>query len=153
MKKRIIIILLLFLSIGLKSQPCINFHKGKQCRVTMDESFKLFSQSKSAMIETTKTYKYQVILFGGYDYKIGLCTESGFEPIHFRIINAEDQTVFFDNEDEKYIETIGFSNEETKKVIFEITLLATDLKVNDERDTRACLGIAIFWSKIPKLGI
>lgn len=153
MKKLIILILLLFLSIGLKSQPCFNFHKEKQCRVTMDENFKPFSQSKSAMIEATKTYKYQVILFGGYDYKIGICTERGFDPIHFRIINAVDEAVFFDNQNEEYIETVGFSNEKTKKVIFEITLMATDLKVKDASDTRACFGIAIFWSKIPKLGL
>jgi hypothetical protein len=119
----------------------------------MDESFRPFSQSKSAMVEATKTYKYQVVLFGGYDYKIGLCTDRGFDPIHFRIINAEDQTVFYDNEDDEFIETCGFSNEKTKKVIFEITLLATDLKVKDIGDTRACFGIAIFWSKIPKLGL
>ena len=153
MKKHIILILFILLGINLKSQPCYDFHKQPGCRITNNEGFKPFSQSKSAMVEAGKTYQYQIVLFGGYDYKIGLCTERGFEPIHIRIINAEDQSVFYDNLDDDYTETLGFSNEKTKNVIFEITLMAPEMKFKDVGDTRACIGVAIFWSKIPKLGI
>jgi hypothetical protein len=156
MKKLALIFPLLVFAIYIKGQPCADFHKNylvnknTGCGVPDIRGFKLFGQSKSTMVESEKTNKYQVVLFGGYDYKIGLCTESGFTPIHFRIINSIDQTVLYDNLEDKYAEAVGFSNEKTKNLIFEITLLATKKKIRDAGDNRACLGIAIYWQKIPK---
>lgn len=153
MKRLSIIILLLFASFLIFGQNCSKYHKSIGCRVTNSEGFKPFGQSKSAILDAGKTYKYQVVLFGGYDYKIGLCTEKGFTPIHLKIINAENQTVFYDNSEDEYTETVGFSNEITKNVIFEVTLMASEMEFRDIGDTRACLGVAILWHKIPKMGI
>lgn len=154
MIKRFTVILILLLSnLILLGQDCYNFNKTPGCKVKNSEGFKLFGQSKSAVVEAGKTYQYQVVLFGGYDYKIGICTEKGFTPIHLRIINAEDQTVFYDNLDDDYTETVGFSNEATKNVILEVTLMASEMEFKDIGDTRVCLGIAIYWHKMPKIGI
>lgn len=159
MKKLTIAFLFFVLTFQLKGQPCFDFHKpylvNKMvgCGVKNISGYKLFSQSRSSIVEAGITYKYQVTIFGGYDYKIGLCTKKDFSPIHFRILNTEDQSVIYDNLGDKYAETVGFSNEKTKNVIFEITLLATKKKFNDIGDNRTCLGVAIYWCKIPKMGL
>lgn len=159
MKKLVLILSLLIVTVYLKGQPCYDFHriylvnKMMGCGIKDISGYKLFSQSKSGIVEAQKTYKYQLTLFGGYDYKVGLCTKMNFTPIHFRIINPEDQSVIYDNEADDFVETIGFSNEKTKNVIFEITLLATKKKFKDIDDKRTCLGVAIYWSKIPRIGL
>jgi hypothetical protein len=121
--------------------------------VKNSKDYRIFGQSKSITVDAGKTYVFQVLLFGGYDYKIGLCTEKGYEPVHIKIINAEDQVVFYDNIDDDYTNTVGFSNEKTKNVIFEVTCMASELEFVDIGDSRTCLGIAIFWHKIPTMGI
>ncbi|MGE0088604.1 MAG: hypothetical protein AB7S50_03915 [Bacteroidales bacterium] len=131
-------------------QPCQGFHLDRVCGVSDIGDFKRFGQSRSRLLEPQKTFKYKVVFFGGYDYKVGLCTENTFGPVHYRIINADDNSVFFDNSDEDYVETVGFTVEKTKNVIFEITLLAKDKKFRDIRDTRACAGVVIFWRRVPK---
>lgn len=148
-----LLIILISLSLNLVGQNCNQFHKNKECKVQNSFGFKNFGQSRSAVVEAGKTYSYQVALFGGYDYKIGLCTERGYTPIHIKITNKADQAVLYDNLDDDYTETVGFANENTKNVIFEITLLASDMEFRDVGDNRVCLGIAIYWRKIPKLGV
>lgn len=159
MRKLVLFTSLFVFAIYLKGQPCYDFHKiylvNKMmgCGIKDITGYKLFSQSKSGIVEAQKTYKYQLTLFGGYDYKVGLCTKMNFTPIHFRILNSEDQSVIYDNETDNFVETLGFSNEKTKNVIFEVTLLANKKKFRDIDDKRTCIGIAIYWSKIPKTGL
>jgi len=154
MTKQVTTILIMLLSnFVLLGQDCIGFHKTPGCKIKDTMGYKLFGQSKSAVVEAGKTYQYQAVLFGGYDYKLGICTERGFKPIHLKIIDAEKQSVFYDNMDDDYTETVGFSNEITRSVIFEITIMASDMEFRDIGDTRVCLGIAIYWHRMPKLGI
>lgn len=153
MKKLVLLAITFVITLNLYCQNCNSFHKDIACKVEDLEGFKLFGQSRSATVMPGATNKYQVILFGGYDYKVGICTLKGFTPIHFRIINPADQSILFDNEKDKFIETVGFSNEKTKNVIFELTLSSPKKAPTDVWETRACLGIAIYWHKIPKLGI
>lgn len=152
-KKIIILAPLLLISLLSVEQNCYKFHESVGCRVKNTIDFKPFGQSRSAVVEAGKTYQYQVVFFGGYDYKIGICTEKGFGPIHIKIINKQDQTVFYDNLDDDYVESVGFSNEVTKNAILEITITASEMEFNDIGDNRVCLGIAIYWHKIPKMGI
>lgn len=152
-KKTAIIAYLLLINFLALGQDCYKYHKSVGCKVKNIVGFKAFGQSKSAVVEAGKTYQYQVVFFGGYDYKIGVCTEKGFGPIHIRIINKQDQTVFYDNLDDDYVESVGFSNEVTKNAILEITITASEMEFNDIGDNRVCLGIAIYWHKIPKMGI
>jgi hypothetical protein len=131
-------------------QNCSGFHKDMACRIRDTEGFKPFSQSKSATVEAGLVYKFQVVVFGGYDYKMGLCKLKGFGHIHLRILNADDQSVMYDNESDNYVETVGFSNEKTKNIILEITVLKDKKESKDVWGTRTCLGIAMYWHKTPK---
>lgn len=154
MSSRFLIISTLFvlLSLIVDGQNCAKFNRTSECKVKNSDNYKRFGQSKNAVVDAGKTFKFQVVLFGGYDYKIGLCTEKGYKPIHIKIVNADDQSVIYDNVDDDYTETVGFSNETTKNVILEITCMASEMEFRDIGDSRTCLGIAIFWRKIPKMG-
>lgn len=159
MKKFVVFTFLLIVINLAKGQPCYDFHriylvnKSVGCGIKDIAGFKLFGQSKSAIIEARKVTKYQVVFFGGYDYKIGVCTQHGYLPIHLRLINPDDQSVIYDNASDEYAETLGFTNEKTKTVIIEVTLLAENLKMKDIHDSRACIGVAIYWMKTPRLGL
>ncbi len=148
----IIISLILFSASYSQAQSCYGFHLTKGCDVRDTDEYKNFSASRSVMVEAQRTYQYQLTLYGGYDYKVGLCTEKGYYPIHFKIINADDNSVFYDNYEDDYVETVGFTNDNTRNVIIEVTLLASKMEFRDSADLRACLGIAFFWRKVPKLG-
>ncbi len=131
---------------------CTGFHTIRECTPPDISDFKRFGQSRSRMVEAKKTFTYQVVLFGGYDYKVGICTEKGYYPVQFKIINANDNSVFYDNSNDDYTESVGFTVEKTKNVIFEITVLASKKDFKDITDTRVCTGVSIYWRKVPKTG-
>lgn len=148
----IILVVVFFYSHFVSGQNCTGFHLSPGCNVQGTEDYKNFSASRSIMVEAQRTYQYKVTLYGGYDYKIGLCTEKGYYPIHYKIINADDKSVFYDNFDDDYVESVGFTNDNTRNVIIEITLLASKKEFKDSADLRACLGLAFYWRKVPRLG-
>jgi len=134
------------------AQYCDRFHETSACRLANDGSFKPYGQSKSAMVEIKKTFEYKLVLYGEKDFKIGICTEDGFGPVHFKIINARSKEVLYDNITDDYIESVGFTNDFTQSVIIEIIVLAEDVEPEEAYDTRACVGVNILWRKAPKIG-
>jgi len=153
MLKRILLFVTILLSVATAANAqCTGFHTIRECTPPDITDFKIFGQSRSRLVEAKKTFYYQVVLFGGYDYKVGICTEKGYYPVQFKIINADDKTVFYDNANDDYMETVGFTVEKTKNVILEITVLASKKEFKDVTDTRVCAGIAIYWRKVPKTG-
>jgi hypothetical protein len=134
------------------AQYCDRFHETSACRLANDGSFRPYGQSKSAMVEIKKTFEYKLVLYGEKDFKIGVCTEEGFGPVHFKIINARSNIVLYDNITDDYIESVGFTNDFTQSVIIEITILAEEVQPEDAYDTRVCVGVNILWRKAPKIG-
>lgn len=134
------------------AQYCDRFHETSACRLANDGSFRPYGQSKSAMVEIKKTFEYKLVLYGEKDFKIGVCTEGGFGPAHFKIINARSNIVLYDNITDDYIESVGFTNDFTQSVIIEITILAEEVQPEDAYDTRVCVGVNILWRKAPKIG-
>ncbi|HAN19469.1 MAG: hypothetical protein A2X13_02225 [Bacteroidetes bacterium GWC2_33_15] len=148
--------LLIFISLyalnPIHAQMCSGFHKSKACRHNFPQAFQNYGQSRSAMLEINKTFEYKFVLYGKKDFIFIVCTESNYEPVHFRILDAETKETIYDNANENYIESIGFTNENTRSVILEITLLAERVKPEDGSETRACVGINIIWRKVPRVG-
>ncbi|MFP4025115.1 MAG: hypothetical protein ACLFVR_11385 [Thiohalospira sp.] len=148
-------LLILFFILPLKkadAQYCDRFHESSACRLANDGSFKPYGQSKSAMLEIKKTFEYKLVLYGEKDYKIGICTEEGFGPVHFKIVNARSKEVLYDNITDDYIESVGFTNDFTQSVIIEIIVLAEEVEPEDAYDTRVCVGVNIIWRKAPEIG-
>lgn len=147
-----IFLLFLFQNKSVNAQYCDRFHETSPCRLANDGSFKPYGQSKSGMLEINTKFEYKLVLYGEKDFKIGVCTETGYGPVHFKIINARSQTVLYDNITDDYIESVGFTNDFTQSVIIEITVLAEEVEPEDAYDTRVCVGINILWRKAPKIG-
>lgn len=133
------------------SQPCLGFHKTSRCAISGSSDFKQYGQSRSALIEVGQLYTYSVVLYGKIDYIFTVCSESGVKPIHFKINDKTNNTVIFDNADDDYNQTIGFSIDKTIKVDIEVEILK-EKEDEDPIKNRVCLGIQILTRRIPKTG-
>lgn len=145
------ILLVLFISKSIMAQSCMGFYKSSNCYRSESKGFKQYGQAKSATIELNKLYKCQVVLYGKKDYIFSLCTETGFKPLHFRIVDNTSKEVIYDNADDNYNPSIGFSMEKTSTVTVEAEILV-EKGDKDPNKYRVCLGIQIWWRKIPKIG-
>jgi hypothetical protein len=153
MRYVLLIIAFSFISLIFQGQSCQKFHESGICGpVVTKEGFKMFGQSKSAMFEINQTSKFLVTFYGEKDYKVICGTEAGYEPVRMRIIDQSDGKVFYDNSEDDYNESIGFSIEKTQQLIVEVTLLAENYQPEDFEENRACIGILILWKRTPQLG-
>jgi len=152
-KTIITVIILLFIAIvPVKAQYCSNFHESNNCKLSTEGGWKYYGQSKSAMLEINKTYNYKMVLYGEKDFKIAICTEVGFGTVHYRILNARSNNVLYDNISDDYMESIGFTNDFTQSVIFEVEIVAEESEIEGAYEKRGCIGINILWRKVPRLG-
>lgn len=156
MKTNIYILILFFSSLAntnLFAQDCYKFHDSNLCKpARIDYEMKPYGQSKSALVEVGETYRIKIVLNGDKDYMMSFCTKRGFEPVHYKLTDIESGEVLFDNKEDDYIESIGFTNENTRIVMIEITVLAENINTEKQGNSRVCVGMNILWKKIPKLG-
>lgn len=152
MKKFLLFMLLSAFAFTTYGQGCNGFNKTKGCTRYNADGFKIYGQSQNALLMVDSTYRCQFVLFGGKQYRISLCTDRGYYPIHFRLIDAKTNEVTYDNETDKYVESAGFAVEKTRQIIVEVTLIPKHQKIEDFMDKTACLGILIQWAKIPTIG-
>jgi hypothetical protein len=135
------------------AQPCRDYNRMGTCLALMNrEVMNVYGQSRNALLQANIPNNYSVTLFGEKDYKFIICSELNFYPIHIRLIDPITQEVFYDNKDDDYLESIGFTNEKTRRLIVEITLLAAKTEFKDIGQDRACVGVLILWQKVPKTG-
>jgi len=142
------LILIFIFSGTIYSQPCKGFHESKDCFVFIPEGrdFKQYSQAKSTQTSVGQKTTYKVVLFGGKDYILGVCAESGYRPIHFRIIDSQTKKIMYDNKDFDYIDSFNFMVQRTQPLDIEVQILENK-KIQMKKD-KMCVGIEILWSNI-----
>ena len=146
-------VFLLFWFTNTYSQRCKGFHHHNNCWTKdIKKDFKQYGQARSAILEINQSYTYQAIFYGRKDFKLLICTEFGYYPVHYQLINPENQKVFYDNAEDDYVESVGFTTDKNIKLIIEVTILAKDIEPEDAKDIRICAGIQILWRKTPQLG-
>ena len=145
----LIIVLFTVMSYG---QRCNDYHKKGDCKIYRMDGFEQYGQARSALIEVKKTATFKAVFYGQRDYKVVLCTDYGYYPIHYVISNSVTKEILYDNKEDDYVESVGFTIDKTQNLIFEITLLAEDIKPKDAFDLRVCTGVNIYWRKVPKMG-
>ncbi len=152
--KWLIITIILAIGVNIASaQPCRDYNRMGTCLSLMNrEDMNIYGQSKNALLQVNVVNSFSVTLFGEKDYKFIICSEAKFYPIHIRLIDPVSQEVFYDNKDDDYLESIGFTIEKTRRLIVEITLLAAKAEIKDIGQDRACVGVLILWQKVPKTG-
>ncbi len=142
------LILIFIFSGTMNGQPCKGFHESKDCFVYIPEGrdFKQYSQAKSTQISIGQKTTYKLVLFGGKDYILGVCAESGYRPIHFRIIDSQTKKIMYDNKDYDYIDSFNFMVQRTQPLDIEVQILENK-KIQMKKD-KMCVGIEILWSTI-----
>jgi len=90
----------------INGQTCANFHKTSKCYVfdPAEPDFKMYGQSTSGLLEIRRTFSYNVVFYGGMDYKFSVCSYDNLKPIHFVLIDKETGETLYDNETEEYNE-------------------------------------------------
>ena len=151
-KKIYFILIILLISFSSQAQRCDDYHKGGDCKIYRSDGFEQYGQSRSALLEIRKLATFKAVFYGQRDYKVVLCTDYGYYPIHFVISNADPKEILYDNKADDYLESVGFTIDKTQNLIFEINVLAEDIKAKDAFDLRVCTGVNIYWRKVPKMG-
>jgi hypothetical protein len=144
------LVIIFIFSVNIIAQPCKGFHESKDCFVYIPEGrdFKQYSQAKSALTTVGQKNTYKVVLFGGKDYILGVCAESGYRPVHFRIIDSQSKKVMYDNKDFDYIDSFNFTVQRTQPLDIEVQVLEN--KKNPAKKDKMCVGIEILWSNAVK---
>ncbi len=143
MKKTIYLIIGLFLAqILIQGQDCTGYHQ-YHCTYA-DYTFFYSRQSKSVLLKPGQSTELKIVAYSGEDYYVAVCAHNKFGDLNFRILedNAE-RTVIYDNKDDKYAESIIFSNEVTHNLIVEVNVPITNKSENERR----CVGVIIEFRK------
>lgn len=139
-----LVLFFLFTLGSLISQECKDFHKSAGCYVyvPLDRDFRIFNQAKSIQIETNKAFSYKIVLNGGKDYIVGVCSDPGYyRKIRLRILDGAGRNVLYDNSRHDFIESFGFSVEKTLALTMEVTVLA-----DTNTDKKTCVGFQVLFS-------
>lgn len=151
-KKIYFVFIALIISFAARAQRCDDYHKSGDCKIYRSDGFEYYGQSRSALLEIKKQAKFKAVFYGDRDYKVVLCTDYGYYPVHYVISNADTKEILYDNKEDDYIESVGFTIDRTQNLVFDITVLAEDVKAKDAFDLRVCVGVNIYWRKVPKMG-
>lgn len=135
-KAGVIVILSAFFNV-LFAQDCTDFHT-KSCPLP-DFSYYYDQQSGSFQLKDGQTGELRVIVFEKTDYYVSVCTQKRHKNINLKILeDTPERKLIYDNSLDGYIDSIRFSNDVTKKLIFEVTV------TNDKTEAKErCVGILI----------
>jgi hypothetical protein len=151
----LVILTYIFLNINSYAQPCYGIHGSMLCTIPAPDinEFRPSSYSKSVLLNTKVPYKYSVILTPGKDYIIGVCCELPYRPVRFKLIDLQKDTVVYDNSEDNYMESIGFTVEQNPlNLVIEVTVMASDAHPKSGEETRSCMGLRILYRTIGKKG-
>ncbi len=141
---------LLFLPFGLLSQNCENYHNEGDCRYDLQRDHKLYSQSKSITLSPLDTAELNIVFYGQKDYILSFCTHKKMYPVHFVLIDQQTGQILYDNEEDKYLESLGLGFDVTKSLIIEVNALARGSTEEEIKGNVGCLGLLIQYKNYPK---
>lgn len=142
--------LFLFLPFQLISQDCENHHTEGDCRYDLQRGHKLYSQSKSITLSPLDTAELNIVFYGQKDYILSFCTHRKMYPIHFVLIDQQTEQILYDNEEDKYLESLGLGFDVTKSLIIKVDVLARESTEEEIKDNIGCLGLLIQYKNYPK---
>ncbi len=152
LRKIYFLFVIILFSATAQGQRCDDYHKTGDCKIYRTDGFEGYGQSRSALLEIKKEATFKAVFYGQRDYKVVLCTDYGYYPVHFVISNADTKEILYDNKEDDFVESVGFTIDKTQNLVFEILVMAEDIKAKDAFDIRVCVGVNIYWRKVPKMG-
>ena len=146
---QILALLFLLLPSYLLSQDCEDHHRDGDCRYDIQRGYKIYSQSHSASITPLDTLELNAVFYGQKDYILSFCTHKKMYPIHFVLIDQQTQQVLYDNEEDKYLESLGLGFDVTKSLTIKIDVLARGSSEEEIKENIGCLGLLIQYKNYP----
>lgn len=151
MKKNMILLsLILLIPFLAASQHCENHHYEGDCRYDLRKDHKVYSQSKSVTMSPLDTAEFNIIFYGQKDYILSFCTHKKMYPIHFVLIDQQTGQVLYDNEEDKYLESLGLGFDVTKSLIIKVDVLARLSTEEEINNNIGCVGLFIQYKNYPK---
>jgi hypothetical protein len=132
------------------SQDCSTYHEVGDCIMDRNKNYKIYSQSRSAVISATDTVEFSIVFYGQKDYICSFCTHQKFYPVNFRLLDPETRQVLYDNKDDNYIESLGIGFDVTKTIIIQINVLARKAKPEEIKDYLSCVGLLLQYKNYPE---
>ena len=142
--------LFLILPGQLISQNCGEHHRDGDCRYDIQKDYKIYSQSHSAKISPMDTLELNVVFYGQKDYILSFCTHKKMYPIHFVLIDQQTQQVLYDNEEDRYLESLGLGFDVSKSLIIKVDVMARRSTDEEIEEKIGCLGLLIQYKNYPK---
>ena len=144
------------LTVNLNGQSsCSGINASMLCSIAASDinEFQHTTFSKNVLLQTRVAYKYSVVLVPGKDYIIGVCCETAYKPVKFKIIDLQKDTIFYDNSQDDYKQFIRFVVEgNPMNIIIEVTVLSTDKIAKPGEELRSCMGLKVLCRTIGKKG-
>ncbi len=140
---QVLAFLLLIIPGQMKAQNCDSHHLEGDCQHDIQKGYDFYSQSHSTKISALDTIEFNVVFYGQKDYVLSFCTHKNLYPIHFVLIDQQTEEVLYDNEEDKYLESLGLGFDVAKPMIIRVDAIArlsTDEEINDKI---GCVGMLI----------
>ena len=147
---QILAVLFLVLPGQLISQNCKEHHRDGDCRYDIQKHYKIYSQSHSTRISPLDTVELNVVFYGQKDYILSFCTHKKMYPIHFVLIDQQTQQVLYDNEEDKYLESLGLGFDVAKSLTIKVDVMARKSTDEEIEENIGCLGLLIQYKNYPK---
>ena len=142
-KTKILALLLLILPGQLIAQNCDQHHLDGDCQYDLQKGYKVYSQSHSTQISALDTVELNVVFYGQKDYIISFCTHKNLYPIHFVLIDQQTGDVLYDNEGDKYIESLGLGFDVAKPLTIRVDVIARKSTEEQIQEKIGCIGLLI----------
>lgn len=132
------------------AQNCENHHLEGDCQFDIERGYKVYSQSHSSSISALDSVEFNVVFYGQKDYILSFCTHKKLYPIHFVLIDQQTQQVLYDNEDDKYLESLGLGFDVAKPLTIKVDVLARKSSEEEIEEKVGCVGLLIQYKNYPK---
>lgn len=146
----LLIILLLVLPLHLRAQNCEQHHMVGDCRLDIQRGYKTYSQSTSVSMSPLDTIEMNAVFYGQKDYIISFCTHRKLYPVHFVLIDQQTNQVLYDNEEDKYLESLGVGFDVSRSLIIKVNVLARESSEEEIKENIGCLGMLIQYKNYSK---
>ena len=137
------------LAAGLNAQDCDNHHLEGDCRFDLQKGYNLYSQSTSVTMSPLDTTELSMIFYGQKDYILSFCTHRKMYPIHFMLIDEQTDQLLYDNQEDKFIESVGLGFDVSKTIRVKITVLARESTEQEIEENIGCVGVLVQYKNYP----
>jgi hypothetical protein len=139
--KLAVLLLPFILPISLAGQGCEKAYETGDCRMDLQRGYRVYSQSRGFQVDTRDTLELNVVFYGQKEYIFTFCTEKELYPIHFKIYDPESGSLVYDNQEDRFIESMGIGFDATRNLIFRIHARGGLGSSGTTVNTSGCLGV------------